>query len=146
MRVKIVKLGSGYGLPLPSYATPNSAGLDLYAAVESKQIIRPGRRCAIRTGIAIELPDGYEAQIRSRSGLAANFGVFVLNAPGTIDSDYRGEICVVLSNFGSEDYVVSRGDRIAQMVVAPVERVDWEEGEVLSETSRGEGGFGSTGT
>ncbi|MGN7678154.1 MAG: dUTP diphosphatase [Anaplasma sp.] len=146
MRVKIVKLGSGYGLPLPSYATPNSAGLDLYAAVESKQIIRPGCRCAIKTGIAIELPDGYEAQIRSRSGLAANFGVFVLNAPGTIDSDYRGEICVVLSNFGSEDYVVSRGDRIAQMVVAPVERVDWEEGEVLAETSRGEGGFGSTGT
>ncbi|ACZ49144.1 deoxyuridine 5'-triphosphate nucleotidohydrolase [Anaplasma marginale str. Dawn] len=146
LKVKILRLASGYGLPLPSYATPKSAGLDLYAAVDSKLVVHPGGRCAVKTGVALELPDGYEAQIRSRSGLAANFGICVLNAPGTIDSDYRGEITVVLSNFGSEDYVISRGDRVAQMVIAPVERVEWEEVSSITATSRGDGGFGSTGT
>ena len=147
MKVGIVKMKGGEGLPLPSYATPQSAGLDLYAAVNKEVLIRPGERCKVCTGIAIELPDGYEAQVRSRSGLAAKAGVIVLNSPGTIDADYRGEVIVILANFGEENYSINRGDRIAQLVVSPVTRVDWEETSAIStETSRGAGGFGSTGT
>ncbi|MFV9838589.1 MAG: dUTP diphosphatase [Aaplasma endosymbiont of Hyalomma asiaticum] len=147
MKVGIVRVKSGEGLPLPSYATPQSAGLDLYAAINNKVLICPGERRCVCTGIAIELPDGYEAQIRSRSGLAAKVGVVVLNSPGTIDADYRGEIVVILANFGHEDYVINRGDRIAQLVVAPVTRIAWEEtSTITTETHRGSGGFGSTGT
>ena len=147
MKVGIVRMKGGEGLPLPSYATPQSAGLDLYAAISNDMSICPGERCCVCTGVAIELPNGYEAQIRSRSGLAAKVGVVVLNSPGTIDADYRGEIMVILANFGKEDYTISRGDRIAQLVVAPVTRVVWEEtSTITTETSRGTGGFGSTGT
>ncbi|CAN7939938.1 unnamed protein product, partial [Ixodes pacificus] len=130
----------------PSYATEKSAGLDLYAAIEDTVSIHPGCRHCIKTGIKIELPEGYEAQIRPRSGLAAKFGVTVLNAPGTIDADYRGEIAVILINFGSEVYKVNRGDRIAQMVISEVVHVSWKEAESIQDTERGHGGFGSTGS
>ncbi|SBO30401.1 Deoxyuridine 5'-triphosphate nucleotidohydrolase [Anaplasma phagocytophilum] len=145
MKVGIIRMKGGEGLPLPSYATPQSAGLDLYAALSEEVVIRSGERCLIRTGVAIELPDGYEAQVRSRSGLAAKAGVIVLNSPGTIDADYRGEIAVILANFGASDYVVKHGDRIAQLVIAPVMRISWEESSNITETQRGAGGFGSTG-
>ncbi|MDB1134990.1 dUTP diphosphatase [Candidatus Anaplasma sp. TIGMIC] len=146
MKVGIVRVEGGEKLPLPSYATQQSAGLDLYSAHDEELVIHPGERCKVRTGIIIELPDGYEAQVRSRSGLAAKAGVVVLNSPGTIDADYRGEIVVILANFGSDAYVVHYGDRIAQLVVAPVTRIVWEEKTNISDTQRGSGGFGSTGT
>ena len=130
-------------LPLPEYATPASAGVDLRAAEGC--VIRPGERALVSTGLRIALPEGYEAQIRPRSGLALKHGIALPNAPGTIDADYRGEIGVILMNLGSEPFVVEPGDRIAQMVVAPVVRVAWAEAEALDATERGEGGFGSTG-
>lgn len=142
--VQIKQLENGHGLPLPSYETPGAAGLDLRAAEEAT--LSPGQRLLMPTGLAIALPDGYEAQVRPRSGLAVKHGVTVLNAPGTIDSDYRGEIKVPLINLGQADFVISRGDRIAQMVIAPVTRIDWEPTQALDETSRGHGGFGSSGT
>ena len=141
--VQIKQLENGHGLPLPSYETPGAAGLDLRAAEEAT--LSPGQRLLMPTGLAIALPDGYEAQVRPRSGLAVKHGVTVLNAPGTIDSDYRGEIKVPLINLGQADFVISRGDRIAQMVIAPVTRIDWEPTQALDETSRGHGGFGSSG-
>ncbi|MEH0831394.1 dUTP diphosphatase [Anaplasma bovis] len=144
MEVRIVRVGEGAGLPLPSYATPQSSGLDLYSAVDV--VLKAGSRAMVNTGIAIELPNAYEAQVRSRSGLAAKFGVIVLNSPGTIDADYRGEIIVILANFGDKDYAVKRGDRIAQLVISPVERVTLKEVDTITDTSRGDGGFGSTGT
>ncbi|QJC27430.1 deoxyuridine 5'-triphosphate nucleotidohydrolase [Anaplasma platys] len=146
MKVGIKRLEWGVGLPLPSYATLQSAGLDLYAALSDGVTIKPGDRSLIPTGIAVELPDEYEAQVRSRSGMAAKAGVIVLNAPGTIDADYRGEIVVILVNLGQADYVVNRGDRIAQLVIAPVTRITWEETTNITATARGSGGFGSTGT
>ncbi|MCS7176649.1 MAG: dUTP diphosphatase [Candidatus Kapabacteria bacterium] len=133
-------------LPLPTYATEGSAGMDVYAAVTEPVELPPGGIVVIPTGIAIALPLGYECQVRPRSGIAARHGVFVLNAPGTIDSDYRGEIRVILANFGREPFWIRRGDRIAQLVVTRYERVQWELVQELPQTERGSGGFGSTGT
>lgn len=140
-------LPHGEGLDLPSYATERSAGMDLRAAVPDDEptVLEPGDRDLIPTGFKMALPDGYEAQVRPRSGLALERGVTVVNAPGTVDADYRGEVGVLLVNHGAEEYVVRRGDRIAQMVVAPYVHVTWERRSQLSETSRGEGGFGHTG-
>jgi dUTP pyrophosphatase len=144
--VKIQVLPHGEGLPMPAYATAGSAGTDLQAAVEEPIILGPGERTLVPTGIRIALPAGYEAQIRPRSGLAIKQGITVVNAPGTVDSDYRGEVKVGLVNLSSEAYTVQRGDRIAQMVVAPVTRVAWQPVASLDETERGAGGFGSTGS
>ena len=139
------RLPHGADLDLPAYATPHAAGLDLLAAVESPLTLTPGSRELVPTGLSIALPPGTEAQIRPRSGLAFKHGITVLNAPGTIDADYRGEVKVLLANLGQDDFVISRGMRIAQMIVAPYLRVDWQERASLEETERGEGGFGSTG-
>jgi dUTP diphosphatase len=147
VQVSIQRLAHGASLPLPGYETAHSAGMDLTAAIEDGAAIelKPGERALIPTGFAIALPEGYEAQVRPRSGLAYKNGVTVLNTPGTIDADYRGEVKVILANFGSETFRVTRGMRIAQMVVAPVTRVAWQMTESLTETARGAGGFGSTG-
>ena len=141
----IRRLPHAAGLDLPSYATAGSAGCDLLAAVEADLVLAPGARALVPTGIAIALPPGTEAQVRPRSGLALRHGVTCLNAPGTIDSDYRGEIGVILINHGAEPFRILRGLRIAQLVVAPVARVAWEEVATLPGTPRGAGGFGSTG-
>jgi dUTP pyrophosphatase len=145
--VRILRLPHGEGLPLPSYQSTLAAGLDLIAAVaaDAPVTLAPGARALIPTGIAIALPPGSEAQVRPRSGLAVKHGLTVLNAPGTIDADYRGEIQVLLVNFGGESVAVTRGMRIAQLVVAPVSRAALREVPSLDETSRGSGGFGSTG-
>lgn len=132
-------------IPPPSYATPGSAGLDLFAANEENIIVKPNQTCLVPTGIRIELPDGYEAQVRPRSGLAINYGIGILNSPGTIDSDYRGEIKVILHNFGNKDFEIKRGDRIAQMVICKYEKVELEIVEDINVTNRGSGGFGHTG-
>jgi len=145
LSVKITKLEHGANLPLPVYATNGSSGMDLFAAISHPITIKKGEVSIIPTGIAIALPTGFEAQIRPRSGLAAKFGITVLNTPGTIDSDYRGEIKAILINHGQEDFVVERGMRIAQMVVAKYERIVLEEVSSLDDTTRGEKGFGSTG-
>ena len=144
--VDIMPLPHGADLPLPEYATPDSAGVDLLAAVSEDVSLGPGERTLIPTGIALSLPRGYEAQIRPRSGLALKNGLTLLNTPGTIDADYRGEIGVILANLGQETFVVERGMRIAQMVVAPVSQVSWNAVEALNDSERGAGGFGSTGT
>jgi len=146
VRVDVKRLPHGDDLPLPAYATAQSAGLDLMAAVDADVILAPGERSLVPTGLAIALPPGYEAQVRPRSGLALKNGVTVLNSPGTIDADYRGEVGVILANLGAEPFTVSRGMRIAQMVVAPVTQLAWNEVEDLSDSERGTGGFGSTGT
>jgi dUTP pyrophosphatase len=146
VKVKIQRLDHGAGLPLPAYATDDSAGVDLPAAISGERILPPGGRELVPTGFSIALPRGYEAQVRPRSGLALRAGVTVLNSPGTIDADYRGEIGVILINLGSEPFVIRRGERIAQLVIAPVARVAWRESGELSESTRGAGGFGSTGT
>jgi len=130
----------------PAYATPLSAGMDLKADLAEPVVLGPLERAMIPTGLYIALPEGYEAQVRPRSGLAAKKGISVLNSPGTVDADYRGEIRVILVNLSNEPFTVEPGERIAQMVIARHERVEWEDVEVLSETSRGAGGFGSTGT
>ncbi len=130
---------------LPAYETASSAGMDLKAFVASTVMLKPMERQLIPTGIYLELPVGYEAQIRPRSGLALKFGVTVLNTPGTIDADYRGEIKILLINFSDSDFLIQDGDRIAQMIIAKHEKVDWEEVEVLTETQRGAGGYGHTG-
>lgn len=145
LKVGIQRLPHGAGLPLPSYGTPFSAGLDLYAAIEEDVILARGEWKAIPTGIAIALPQGFEAQIRSRSGLAAKNGVVILNAPGTIDADYRGEILGLLINHGKEPFTIARGMRFAQMVIAPVTSITWDERQTLDDTVRGIGRFGSTG-
>lgn len=134
------------GLNLPTYATEDSAGMDLSAALDEAIELAPGQRALVPTGLSISLPPGYEAQIRPRSGLALKHGITVLNSPGTIDADYRGEIKVILANLGSEDFTIERGMRIAQMVVARHANVEWNIVESLEETDRGNGGFGSTGT
>jgi len=131
--------------PLPSYATPLSAGMDLRANLDEPIVLRPMQRCLVPTGLFIALPPGFEAQVRPRSGLAIKRGISVLNAPGTIDADYRGEICVVLINLSAEDFVIEDGERIAQMIIARHEQVVWEETDALSDTERGAGGFGHTG-
>lgn len=142
MKVRIVNKA---GNDLPGYETKASAGMDLRASLENPVKLEPMDRAIIPTGLFMELPEGYEAQVRPRSGLAAKKGITVLNAPGTIDADYRGEIGVILINLSRETFIVNNGDRIAQMVIARYEQVGWEEVEVLGETERGSGGFGSTG-
>lgn len=132
-------------LPLPAYATPGSAGLDLLAAVDRDIVLPPGGFAAIPTGIALALPSGYEAQVRPRSGLALRHGVTVLNAPGTVDSDYRGEVAAILINHGKAEFTVTRGMKVAQLVVAPHVRAEWRETDTLDQTERAAGGFGSTG-
>jgi dUTP pyrophosphatase len=146
IKVDVKRLPHGAGLPLPEYATADSAGLDLLAAVAGDLTIQPGKRALVPTGLAIALPQGYEAQVRPRSGLALKNGITVLNSPGTVDADYRGEVGVILANLGDEPFVVTRGMRIAQMVVAPVVRLAWSETAELPASARGAGGFGSTGT
>ena len=142
--IKLTRMPHGQGLPLPRYATEHAAGLDIVAAEDVT--LQPGQRRAVATGFSIEIPPGYEVQVRPRSGLALKHGVTCLNTPGTIDSDYRGEVKVILANLGSEPFVARRGERIAQLVPAPVLRASFEEVDVLGETRRGSGGFGSTGT
>ncbi len=142
MKVRIVNKSKH---ELPAYATALSAGMDIRANLEKPVVLRPMERSLIKTGLYIELPEGYEAQIRPRSGLALKKGITVLNSPGTIDADYRGEIGVILINLSQEEFVVEDGERIAQMVIAKHEKVEWEEVEILQESSRGVGGFGSTG-
>jgi len=146
LKVQIQTLPHGMGLSLPAYATSGSAGMDLQAAVDEPIVLEPGERALVPTGICIALPEGHEAQIRPRSGLAIKQGITVANAPGTVDSDYRGEVKVGLVNLSGEAYTIRRGDRIAQMIVAPVTHVVWQPVASLDETERGAGGFGSTGS
>jgi dUTP pyrophosphatase len=134
------------GLDLPAYATLHAAGMDLCAAVVADLVLKPGERKLVPTGLTIALPEGYEAQIRPRSGLALKNGIAVLNSPGTIDADYRGEVQIILANLGAEPFTITRGMRIAQMVIASYERAEWEVVDKLPESERGTGGFGSTGT
>ena len=141
--IRLMRLPHGAGLPLPAYATPGAAGMDVVSAEDVT--IAPGARHAVATGVAMAIPDGYEVQVRPRSGLALKHGVTCLNTPGTIDSDYRGEVKVILANLGEADFIVRRGERIAQLVPAPVLRATLDECNYLDETSRGAGGFGSTG-
>lgn len=145
LTIPVLRLAHAEGLPLPAHASPGSAGVDLRAAIESEQIVTPGERVQIPTGLILELPRGWEGQVRPRSGLALRHGVTLLNTPGTIDSDYRGEVKVILVNLGQEDFAVRRGDRIAQLVVASVSQVVVVETDSLASTRRGAGGFGSTG-
>jgi len=147
VRIEIQQLPHGEGLPLPAYQSAHAAGLDLLAAVPEDQplTLAPGARALVPTGLAIALPEGFEAQVRPRSGLAAKHGVTVLNAPGTVDADYRGEISVILINHGHEPFAVRRGERIAQMVIAAVARAELAPVTTLASTARGSGGFGSTG-
>ena len=144
--VRVMRLPSGRDLPAPEQATAHSAGFDLRACVATDTIVAAGERVLVPTGIALAIPEGYEAQIRPRSGLALKHGVTLLNAPGTIDADYRGEVAVIVINHGAEPFVVRRGDRIAQLVVARVPEIAFEESETLPETARGAGGFGHTGS
>ena len=143
--VFITRLPHSEGIDLPSYTTEGSAGMDLRAAVEEDVVLPPGSRDLIPTGITIALPLGYEAQIRPRSGLAFKHGIMIVNSPGTIDSDYRGEIKIIMYNSGKDEFVIKRGDRIAQMVIAKHERADWKEVPDLPSSGRGSGGFGHTG-
>ena len=143
--VKIQKLPQGEGIDLPFYATTHAAGADLRAAIAEDVVLEAGEKALIKTGFAMALPDNFEAQIRPRSGLALKHGITVLNSPGTIDADYRGEIGVILINHGKEAFRIQRGDRIAQMIVAPFVQADFQCVETLDETERGEGGFGSSG-
>jgi len=146
MKIALTVLPHAGDLPLPEYATEDSAGMDLLAAVTENIVIAPHKRALIPTGIGIALPKGYEAQVRPRSGLAYKFGVTVLNAPGTIDADYRGEVGVILINHSDEPFTVERGMRVAQMIIAPYTRAEWQRVDSLEESVRGAGGFGSTGT
>ncbi|MFY8048305.1 MAG: dUTP diphosphatase [Erythrobacter sp.] len=141
--VEVKRLAHGGGLPLPAYATQGAAGMDVVSAEDVT--IAPGERHAVATGLALAIPQGYEIQVRPRSGLALKHGITVPNTPGTIDSDYRGELKVILINLGTEPFVIQRGDRVAQLVLAPVVQAAWEEVAELDATERGEGGFGSTG-
>jgi dUTP pyrophosphatase len=146
VRIPLKRLRSSPSpLPLPRYMTRDAAGMDLLADIDMPLTLAPGQRTAVPTGIAIALPFGYEAQIRPRSGLALRHGVTLLNSPGTIDADYRGEIQIIVINLGQEPFTIARGDRIAQMVVAPVSRGEWQETDDLDVTDRGSGGFGHTG-
>jgi dUTP pyrophosphatase len=141
--IRLMRLPHGEGLPLPSYATAHAAGLDVVAAEDL--MLAPGARAAVATGFAIAIPEGYEVQVRPRSGLALKHGITCLNTPGTIDADYRGEVKVILANLGTDPFAVARGERIAQLVPAAVQRATFDEVEELDETARGQGGFGSTG-
>ncbi|OUR80517.1 deoxyuridine 5'-triphosphate nucleotidohydrolase [Alphaproteobacteria bacterium 46_93_T64] len=143
--IQITRLAHGKDIELPSYETVGSAGMDIRAAVSEPMSIKPGARALVPSGFKMALPQGYEAQIRPRSGLALKKGITLPNSPGTIDTDYRGEVGVILMNLGEEPFVIERGDRIAQMVIAPITVGVWVEADELTETVRGEGGFGSTG-
>jgi|SRR6185437_10260686 len=145
LEVALQVLPHGDGLPLPRYATADSAGVDLAAALEAPLVLAPGERRAVPTGIALALPQGYEGQVRPRSGLALRAGITVLNSPGTIDADYRGEVCVILANLGGDSVTIARGERIAQLVIAPVSRVAWRRVAALPQSGRSAAGFGSTG-
>ncbi|HEX2768080.1 MAG TPA: dUTP diphosphatase [Geobacteraceae bacterium] len=145
LRISIKRLKEGSKTPLPSYMTPHAAGMDLYAELHADLILLPGMRALVPTGIAVALPAGYEAQIRPRSGLALKYGITLVNAPGTIDPDYRGEIGVIVINHGSAPFTIRNGERIAQMVFAPFVRALLEEVDELDGTARGNGGFGHTG-
>jgi len=146
MKARIRRLPAARDLPLPTQASPGSAGLDLRAAVDGELVLRPGERLLVPTGIVLEIPPGWEGQVRPRSGLALRHGLSIVNAPGTIDSDYRGEVGVILINLGDAPCTLKRGDRIAQLVISRVEPVEWEEADTLEDSGRGGGGFGSTGT
>ena len=146
LRVAIRRLPGARDLPLPSYATAGAAGLDVCAALDADLVVEPGARALVPSGFALAIPEGYEAQVRPRSGLALRHGLLLPNAPGTIDSDYRGEVKIIVLNAGRDPVTIRHGDRIAQLVFAPVLRVAWDERETLSETPRGGGGFGHTGT
>lgn len=143
--VAVQRLPHAAGLALPAYATAHAAGMDLRAAIDEALVLAPGERVLIPTGLAIALPEGFEAQVRPRSGLALKHGISVLNTPGTIDADYRGEIGVILINLGDVPFHIERGDRIAQLIVAPVTRIAWQELNELPDSHRGGGGFGSSG-
>jgi dUTP pyrophosphatase len=145
VKIRICRTEDGWELPLPEYMTPGAAGMDIYAAVTEERSIAPGGRALIPTGLRVALPVGYEAQIRPRSGLAIKHGVTLLNSPGTIDSDYRGEVKVIVINHGDEPFIVKRGDRIAQMIIQSVVKAVFIETASLEDTSRGHGGFGHTG-
>lgn len=147
MKVSIKRLDSDRtgDIPLPQVMSSGAAGMDIFATNDDPVILNPGETSAIETGFAIAVPAGYEAQIRPRSGLALKKGIGILNSPGTIDSDYRGEVKIILTNFSRQPFTVSRGDRIAQMVICPVMRVEWDEMKELPDSDRGEGGFGHTG-
>lgn len=142
MKIKIINKSKH---PLPQYATPLSAGLDLRANIDTPITLQPLQRCLVPTGLYIALPEGYEAQVRPRSGLAIKKGITVLNSPGTIDADYRGEICIILVNLSNEPFVIEDGERVGQMVIARHEQAEWEETDTLDETERGAGGFGHSG-
>lgn len=142
MKIKIINRS---GFDLPQYETALAAGLDVRAVLDAPLVLRPLERALVPTGLYVELPEGYEMQVRPRSGMAAKFGLTVLNSPGTVDPDYRGEVKVILANMSNEEYVLQPGERVAQLVVARFERVEWDSVETLSETSRGAGGFGHTG-
>jgi dUTP pyrophosphatase len=144
--IPIKRLPGTEDIPLPSYESAGASGLDLRAALISTVRLEPGQIFVVPCGFSVAVPSGYEAQLRPRSGLAANSGITVVNAPGTIDADYRGEVCVALINLGKEQFEITRGLRVAQMVIAPVEKIDWDEIETLDLTKRNSGGFGHTGT
>lgn len=146
VEIAVTRLPHNADLPLPAYETAQSAGMDLAAAIDAPVTLAPGGRAMVPTGLAIALPAGYEAQVRPRSGLAAKNGITVLNTPGTVDADYRGEVKVILINLGDDPFEIERGMRIAQMVIAPVTQASFAEVDTLPETARGAGGFGSTGT
>ena len=143
MKVKVINKSNN---ALPEYATEFSAGMDVRAANFEPIVLKPLQRAMVPTGLYLEIPEGYEVQVRPRSGLSAKRGITVLNAPGTIDADYRGEVCVILVNLSNDDFVIERGERIAQLVLAKHEKIEWEEAEELADSDRGSGGFGSTGT
>lgn len=145
IRVPVRRLRPDLSLPLPEYATPGAAGMDLRAALDAPLTLGPGERAAVPTGLAVAVPDGYELQVRPRSGLALHHGVTCLNAPGTVDCDYRGEVRVILANLGADPFVLAPGDRIAQAVLAPVARAEWDPRDDLPPSLRGSGGFGHTG-
>lgn len=145
LRVQITREPGTEDIPLPQYETDHAAGMDVRAAVTEPVTLQPGERTLVPTGLRIALPPGFEAQIRPRSGLAIKHGLSLLNSPGTIDADYRGEIRIIIANLGQKPYTIERGDRIAQMIIAPVTRAEWDVVSELQDTARGEGGFGSTG-
>jgi dUTP pyrophosphatase len=145
IQVYVKKTESSADLPLPAYMSLQAAGMDLYASITGSMVIHSGKFVSVPTGICIALPAGYEAQVRPRSGLAFKYGITVLNSPGTIDADYRGEISIILINLGDKDFEIKRGERVAQLVINKIERADFIESDVLPDTDRGDGGFGSTG-
>ena len=146
LKIRINRISSStIDVSLPAYATDGSAGMDIFSAVDHPVPVQPGETVLVPTGFSIELPQGFEAQIRPRSGLAIKHSIGIMNAPGTIDSDYRGEVKVILTNFGKKEFIVNRGDRIAQMIISRYERIEWELSDSLNNTGRGAGGFGSTG-